>query len=246
MMTPLFEKSDRGFYRAGSPDDKLCIGVAGREINRIDYGSELQTLRKMEKGLLEGITGISPEKIIFLDQVHGERILRLDNYPQKDILTQGEADGIVTGLSGVCLVIRTADCVPVFAWDPVNRIMGAAHSGWKGTMLKISSKMVELMSREYGSEKENISIYILPSIGPDSYEVQNDVAGHFAGFTRPVSQRIYLNLWKHIETSLVETGIRKENIFNSGICTVINNSEFFSHRKGDVGRNLNFGFMEPI
>jgi polyphenol oxidase len=244
-MTSLFKKSQQGAFRIRSSPQGVDIGVAGRETNRTDYGIELPVLRKREKELLNKITGISAEKQIFLDQVHGDRVIRLDNYPENDLVTYDQADGVVTGLSGICLVIRTADCVPVFAYDPVNRIIGASHSGWKGTMLNISSRMVELMCSEYGSERGNISIYILPSIGPSSYEVKNDVADHFKGFTDFVTQKIYLNLWKHIETSLVETGMRKENIFNSRVCTVIDNKDFFSHRKGDRGRNLNFGYMRP-
>ncbi len=245
-MTSQFKKSQLGDFRISSSHRGITLGVAGREINRIDYEHKLQVLRKDEKELLKNITGISSKKQVFLDQVHGDRVLRVDNYPDKDSVTYGKADGIITGLPGLSLVIRTADCVPVFAYDPVNRIMGASHSGWKGTMLKITSRMVEMMCGEYGSERGNISIFILPSIGPDSYEVKNDVADNFSGFTNLVSQKIYLNLWKHIETSLLETGIREENIFNSGKCTVINNREFFSHRKGDRGRNLNFGYMIPF
>jgi YfiH family protein len=243
-MTSLFEKNQQGDYSINSSHQAITVGVAGRGISSIDYENELQVLRRGEKELLKNITGISMEKQIFLDQVHGDRVLRLDNYPEKDFVTYDQADGIVTGLSGLCLVIRTADCVPVFAFDPENHVMGASHSGWKGTMLKISSKMVELMCDEYGSKRENISIFILPSIGPNSYEVKNDVADHFNGFTKLITQKIFLNLWKHIEISLLETGIKKENIFNPGICTVISNSEFFSHRKGDKGRNLNYGYIQ--
>ncbi len=82
--------------------------------------------------------------------------------------------------------------------------------------------------------------YILPSIGPESYEVNQDVARFFPRQTIKRGDSLYVDLWSGIESSLEAAGIPSENIFNSEICKRKNTEEFFSHRFGDTGRNLNF------
>jgi len=179
-----------------------------------------------------------------LDQVHGSMLIHVVSNPSDDLPAIGEADGLITPIKGIALVIRTADCVPVFLYDPAGGILGAVHSGWKGTMLNISGKCVRDMVYLYGCKPENIRAFILPSIGPEAYEVNDDVACHFTEFTINKNGKLYVDLWGAIESSLKEKGIIEENIFNPQICNRTNHSEFFSHRYGDKGRNLNFAFMK--
>lgn len=236
-------KSDCGIFETVHDIPGLSIGIIGKMCNRIDYGRDREPVRSDERILLSGTTGLQGKNIIFLNQVHGDDILSVEAYPERDLVTAGDADGIVTNLPGLCLVIRTADCVPVFACDPVNRIIGAAHSGWKGTKLAISAKLVREMKKKFNSSPADIRIFILPSIGPESYTVNDDVARFFSGYVNIRKNTIYLSLWDHIEDSLTAEGISRENIFNHRICNHIRNGDFFSHRKGDIGRNLNFGYF---
>jgi len=99
--------------------------------------------------------------------------------------------------------------------------------------------MVEL----YGSDPGRLYSFILPSIGPESYEVNSDVADYFPEHTLKIDGRLYVDLWASIEDSCRRWSLRPENIFNTGICNRKNTDEFFSHRFGDRGRNLNFAFV---
>ena len=179
-----------------------------------------------------------------LDQVHGDIILHMNEYPAQLKASEGEADGMITALPGLCLVIRTADCVPVFLYDPVKKVLGAVHSGWKGTMFNITGKCIGMMGDLYGSDPGNLFAFILPSIGSESYEVNSDVADHFPGDTIEINGRLHVDLWSSIEKSCINSGLRPGKIFNTKICNRKNTDDFFSHRYGDSGRNLNFIFMK--
>jgi len=229
------------FYFAGS--DKIKIGVAAKEVNNTDYTKNGTQLRKQEKSLLHKITGIRKKNIIMLNQVHGDDIVIIDRPPSRDLPFIAKADGMITDKSGLCLVIRTADCVPVIVHDPVRGILGAIHSGWRGCRLSISKKMILMMERHYGCKPGDFRIFILPAIGPDSYNVNTDVAAFFPEHITPKNYKLYLNLWGNIKSELLETGIPGEHIYTAGLCTLIGNDKLFSYRGGDSGRNLNFSYL---
>jgi len=237
-------KYDKGHYRVDSGFNSFYAGVAGKKINLIDYNGTYSEIRTAEKQILCDITGIDSRNIVMLDQVHGSMIIHVLKNPSSDLLSAGEADGFITAIKGIALVIRTADCVPLFLYDPEKSVLGAVHSGWKGASFNITAKCVKEMVFLYGSDPANIRAFILPSIGPESYEVSEDVACHFPENTISVNGKLHVDLWGAVENSLKKEGVRAENIFNPRICNRISHEDFFSHRYGDAGRNLNFAFMK--
>jgi polyphenol oxidase len=241
-MNPLVLHDD-GVYRVQGDIPGLVIGVAGRRANATVYGVNPASSRSDEKSLLSRITGVATQNILALDQLHGDTILVVKEPPAEECLIYGEADGLLTELPGICLVIRTADCVPVFVYDRKLGVLGAVHSGWRGTRLGIAGKLVKKMKCLHGSLPGDLSAFILPSIGPASYTVGRDVADLFPGDIREKDGAIYLDLWRGVERSLAGEGVDRENIRNARTCTLAGRDEFFSHRGGDAGRNLNFALM---
>lgn len=160
-----------------------------------------------------------------------------------------DVDGLVTNVPGLCLVTSYADCVPLFFVDPVRKVIGLSHSGWRGTVGKIGRKTVELMGRQYGSRPEDILAAVGPSICMDCYEVSEDVAEQFReNFDRQWWQELFyqkpdgkyqLNLWKANERIFLEAGIRREHIAVTNVCTRCNSRILYSHRAmGDRRGNL--------
>lgn len=236
-------KNDDGVYRLQTPFPSLSIGVIAKSANTVDYALKSEAIRSREKELIRGITGIETKNIVGLNQLHGDDIFMLHEAPARDTLIYGEADGFLTRLACTCLIIRTADCVPVFAYDPHTGALGAVHSGWRGTRLSIARKLVREMKNRLGSDYRDVHLYILPSIGPESYTVGRDVADLFPEDITEKNGMLYLNLWQNIERSLREEGVPAGNIFRTDVCTLASNDDFFSHRGGDTGRNLNFGYI---
>jgi YfiH family protein len=143
----------------------------------------------------------------------------------------------------VPLITFYADCVPVFILDPVNKAIGLAHSGWKGTTLKIASKTIRRMTELYGTEPEKCLVGIGPSIEMNCFEIKEDAARLFKEnfenwelFMRKRDEEHYVaDLWKAVSLTLKEIGVQEQNITVSGLCTCCNKDLFFSHRR-DKGR----------
>ncbi len=240
MAMKLEYKIDQEIFMFDVPSP-LILGTAGKTFNNINYLNDLDLARNKEIVLLSDFLKINKNKIITLNQVHGDLIISLDSINNKSF---PDADGIITEAEKCCLVIRTADCVPVFAFDRKNNILGAVHSGWKGCRLNISGSLIRKMKSEYRSKESDLHVYILPSIGPESYTVKMDIGLYFKDDIIVNNNKIYLDLWKNIYISLMREGIPENNIYFSGICTFKNNTDFFSYRYGDSGRNLNFAFID--
>lgn len=216
--------------------------IAGR--NAIDFKQD-EPLREREKSLLSGLSGIGPESIHFLRQVHGDTILPVPTNPNTgNRSAAGEGDALITSRPGEVLVIRTADCIPVMIFDPEIPILAMVHSGWRSTRLNITGKVLDLMKNRFGSDPAVLQAAILPGIGPDSYEVREDVAKYFPDHIRPSGDAFLLDLPGAIADQVLEQGIPKNHLFNSGRCTLKENVDFFSHRKGDRGRNLNYAWFD--
>ena len=164
-------------------------------------------------------------------------------------------DALVTDLSGVAIGVRTADCIPVLLYDPVHRAIGAAHSGWRGTVNMISKKTVLEMCRLFGSHPGDIRAVIGPGIGYDSFQVGEEVALTFKESGFPID-RIWsfrgarkegtmegghhLDLKECVRYSLMECGVAEGNISVSDIDTYTDERFYSARREGiSCGRNIN-------
>ena len=215
-------------------------------------GDDAEAVMKNHQ-LFANALGYDERRLVFSDQVHktcirtvteedcGKGIVR-----PSDLL---EVDGLVTEGKNVPLITFYADCVPLFFADPVRKVVGMAHSGWRGTVARIGEEMVKKMEREFGCQKENIYAVVGPSICQDCYEVSADVAAIFQKefsnrvdeILKPGKQDKYqLDLWKTNEGILLEAGLKKENVEVCGICTCCNHDVLFSHRYTN-GKRGNLG-----
>jgi len=220
----------------------LQAGIIGKGANSVEYSGGGIEVRFKEKMLIYKATGILPEHIVMLDQVHGKDIIEILKRPETNEPFVAQADGFITSVHGVCLVIRTADCVPVFLYDADNGVVLALHSGWRGCAQNITAEGIKLLFHK-GTKPASLFVLVLPSIGPQSYEIGQDVASQFNGYVITKEGKQYLNMWQHIKDTALQLSIPEQNIYISNMCTYQNNTEFFSYRKGDNGRNLNFVYL---
>lgn len=165
-------------------------------------------------------------------------------------------DGLITDVSDILLTSFYADCVPIYFFDPIKNVIGLAHAGWKGTMLKIGEKMITKMLTVYNSNINDIRVAIGPSIGLCCYEVDNNVVEPLLSTIGLLPKEIlkdngngYYNLdIKKVNALIIEkAGIQLNNIEVSSLCTSCNIDLFYSHRKekGKTGRMASWiGFRE--
>lgn len=157
-------------------------------------------------------------------------------------------DALITDEPGLTLVVMAADCVPVLFYDPVHRAIGAAHSGWKGTVGHIVVEVVEAMKRTYGTKAIDLRVSLGPSIRQCCYEVddvvRNPVVEAFGTrYVRPrfgVQGKFLLSLQSCIRSDLVDAGVPEGAVDDCGVCTSCQKHVLFSHRaeSGRTGRQL--------
>lgn len=148
-----------------------------------------------------------------------------------------DVDGLITNVPGLPIVIFYADCVPILLFDPVKKVIGTVHAGWRGTVNNIAGKAVNKMTEAFGTAPENIIASIGPSIGPCCFETGQEVRNEFV--SAELSDCIIdknIDLQKANKTFLQKAGVKKITI--SGLCTKCRCNEFFSHRGcgPDTGR----------
>lgn len=240
------ELTQAAFGRGGgvseAPYDTLNISYAVQD----DPGRVKINRERMARAV-----GWNPSCIVSAHQVHGRDVVAVgrEMVGQPDI--RG-TDALVTNESGVLLLLKFADCVPVVLWDPVKRVVGLAHAGWRGTMAGTPAAALEMMADRYGTRPSDVLAGIGPSIGPCCYQVGPEVVSaaseRFAGAAvlHPDGTGAFrLDLWAANMETLMRVGLAEENIAVAGICTRCRSDLFFSHRAagGLAGR---FGFVAGI
>jgi YfiH family protein len=182
---------------------------------------------------------------VFSRQVHGAgvRVVTADDRGSGAFVLDEsvpEADALVTADPSVVLAILAADCVPIVLYDPVAHVLGCVHSGWRGTVARVSEAALAAMS-SLGATQENVVAGVGPAISPERYQVGADVADAVerdlgaaaAEVIRPDGTgKWLLDLWAANRIVLREAGLADEHINVAAIPTgAAGNNLFFSDRE---------------
>lgn len=189
--------------------------------------------------------------LLSLRQVHGDRVVFFNGNPRgMEEIWQAEGDALLTCTPGVALGVFTADCLPIFLYDPIQGAIGIVHAGWRGTAGGLAGKAVEKMGEIFQSKSSNILAALGPGIGPCCYEVDGPVKNAFlsGGFSWDLISRPWregkwlLDLYRANLSLLGRRGIPEKNIQVLKICTSCHGNAFYSYRNADKtgGRQLNF------
>jgi polyphenol oxidase len=214
----------------------------GKEFTLSFSSTPDKELIRKHRGELSSAMGIANDKLYFPSQVHETRIVRITCGIAKEELMG--TDALITNERGLCVAVMSADCVPILLFDKKNKAIAAVHSGWRGTVAMIVQKTLSRMSDEFGTKGENIIAGIGPSVSQDSYEVGEEVVDAVKkSFDKSSSllipqknNKAKLDLWNANKIQLLEFGVPESAIETSELCTVKNNRDFFSARRGDSGR----------
>lgn len=127
------------------------------------------TLRGEEGERILEEAGFEREAFVSAEQIHSDEVAVVT---AKDCGKRiARADALVTKEPEVTLVIRTADCAPIFLYDPARKAIGLVHSGKKGTEQDVLTRTVDAMKENFGTEAKNLIAVVGPCIRPPDYEV---------------------------------------------------------------------------
>ncbi|UCD58015.1 MAG: peptidoglycan editing factor PgeF [Candidatus Hydrogenedentota bacterium] len=210
--------------------------------------------------------GLNPNWFTAGKQVHGDHVCRVTARERgRGAVSYEDAmpatDALITNTAGIPIGVFTADCVPIFLYDPGQVAVGIAHAGWRSTALSVACKAVRKMCEEFGSNPGDMWAAFGPSIGPCCYEVARDVYDAFntgteslfleeaertkrsgesrrgalspdlSLFRKTGEGKWHLDLWLANRRQLVDCGLGEERIIVTGVCSACNSDEYFSARK---------------
>lgn len=183
--------------------------------------------------------GVSRDQFVFTEQVHGNQVFVATKPVPQD--RAEKADAVITRTPGLVLIIKTADCVPIFFYDFKTRAVGVAHGGWKGIAADVVGETINAMAKEFGTDPKHILISVGPSICAEHYDVsqaEDDRVRRFetrfgqdSGIIRRQNGKIAFDLPAACKEACLRKGVQPGHIELSGICTYEDPKLWASYRR---------------
>ena len=182
--------------------------------------------------------------LITLNQKHTNQVVHFkDKISVKNKLT---ADAIVCEVKNIGISILTADCAPILFYDPKQKIIGCAHSGWKGALSGIIKNTVKKFN-ELNSNNEDLIVVIGPCISQKNYEVKEDFFNKFIlqnnnnkiFFEKNDKKKFFFDLRGFINKEILSLGIK--NIENIEMDTFSQKEFFYSYRRSQLNKEKDYG-----
>jgi polyphenol oxidase len=193
--------------------------------------------------------GVEPSRFLTAFQIHSPTVVVAEAPWSPE--ARPRADAIVTRMRELAIGVTTADCGPILLADPVARVIGAAHAGWRGALTGVVEATIEAMVR-LGAERGQIRAALGPLIRQHNYEVGPDLIAKFSA-DDPASGRFFaparrdghaqFDLGGYVASRLRRAGIRY--VEDLELCTYEDPARFFSYRRAthhaeaDYGRHVN-------
>ncbi|MDR0217491.1 MAG: polyphenol oxidase [Enterobacteriaceae bacterium] len=206
------------------PYDSLNLGS--------HVGDDLASVERNRELLMEYAQ--LPQAPVWLEQVHGTRVISLDGQSVED----NQADAVYTNKRGQVCAVMTADCLPVLFCSIHGDEVAAAHAGWRG----LCAGVLENTVAQFNVKPDMIRAWLGPAIGPEKFEVGSEVMESFVAtdpnlaqaFT-PYGAKFLANIYLLARLKLQSVGINE--VFGGTTCTVSEKRHFFSYRRdGTTGR----------
>lgn len=230
------------FTRKGGASSGIFAGL-----NCGPGSSDLSGAVQINRARVAEALGLPPTALVSLHQVHSADVVHVPDTPIAPV----KADGMVTATPGVGLAILTADCQPVLFADPVARVIGAAHAGWRGAQGGVLEATVDAMVA-LGAKRANIAATIGPTISQKAYEVGPEFFETFTDddpttqrfFAQGQSDRMLFDLPAYGLHRLRAAGVGQAQWTRH--CTYSDPERFFSYRRTAHAGEADYGRLISV
>ena len=257
----LLEYSDiiKHAYAIGlEPNFRTARAKNATPLTNEEYEKAVNDYRKLADSI-----GIDYINIAKPNQAHTKNIKVVEkkvngNEPDFNLKEYEQIDGLVTDKKNIALATTNADCILLLFFDPTKRVIANVHSGWRGTLQRISVETINKMKSQYGCNPEDIICCICPSIRKCHFKVHKDVQEPFYNEFKDLKEideiivpvdgedRWSIDTVKINEIILEQAGLKKENIIDCGICSVCNSDLIHSFRVEKETYGLETALIELI
>ena len=247
-------------YSIGTDVNFRTARVNKQQLPENEFNKAIQDYKNLCNAI-----NVDYKNIVKTNQEHTDNIAIANkkinqDFPDINLEEYSKTDGIVTNRPNLVLSTTNADCILLLFFDPVTKTIANTHSGWKGTLQRISVKTVEKMINEFNSKPEDIICCICPSIRKCHFEVDRDVKEMFENEFKDLNINKNIDIMEkqkdkekwNIDTVLInriileKTGLKAENIIDSGLCSVCNKELIHSFRVEKEGYGLNTAIISLI
>ena len=247
-------------YTLGINNDFRTLTPDKKELPKERYERNINTYKKFFKELNDDYTKIIKPAQDHTDEIKVVKNKKYNDRAEFETSHYFKTDGLIANKKDIILETTNADCILLLFYDPVKEVIANTHSGWKGTIQRISVKTVEKMKKEFGCNPEDIICCICPSIRKCHFEVDRDVKEMFENEYKDlkndqlcdiIQEKIPNEKW-NIDTVLInkiilqKAGLKQDNIVDSGICSVCHSDLIHSFRVEKQGYGLNAAFIEKF
>jgi len=225
---------------------RFAPGRAGLGWNLANHVGDEPDAVQVNRRTLADATGVS--RIQWLEQVHGAECVAAT---PASLSRVPRADAAWTAEPGLGVAVLTADCVPVVLTDRAGTVVGVAHGGWRGLVSGVLESLVAALP----AAGHELLAWIGPAIGPDAFEVGDDVIDAVAALDQgtlllgrcalphPVPGKHYVDLFAL--TSMLLERMDVEDVYGERLCTY-HDARFYSFRReGDTGRMVTLAWLRP-
>ncbi len=201
------------------PYDSLNMGL--------NCGDNKETVLR-NRELFFSTLAIDPKQVAYPAQVHSGHVAIAD---KPGIYKQ--TDALICNIPGLFITIQTADCFPVFLFDPVQKTWAIIHSGWRGTNKGISVSTIEMMKKQFDCNPETVIAAIGPGVQTNQYQVDEKTAANFdpAYLIDDGPGHYLLDIQGCIYKQLLDAGLLIKNIERDKSCTFLQKDTFYSYRR---------------
>jgi len=184
------------------------------------------------------------DSLITLNQKHTNQVIHFKN--ETSVENKLTADAIVSEVKNVGIGILTADCAPILFYDPKKKIIGCAHSGWKGALNGIIKNTVKKFN-ELNSNNNDLIAVIGPCIDKKNYIVKEDFFNKFISqennnnifFEKIDNEKFLFDLRAFINKEILKSGIK--NVENLEMDTFSQKEFFYSYRRSQLNKEKDYG-----
>ncbi len=180
------------------------------------------------RALYFDVLGIPSNRLVYPEQIHSDHVAAVD----REGIVPG-CDALITQTGNLFLTIQTADCFPVFLFDPEVRAVGIVHSGWRGTAKNIVGKTIAMMAKEYKAKPGRIWAAIGPGVQQACYQVDEKTASHFSHsvLMPDGAGHFKLDVQGAIVRQLEDAGLSEKQIERDKTCTHCATDLYYSYRR---------------
>lgn|GEM_PF-504657 len=187
-------------------------------------------LTAYQQAYLKRHTQLSVKKVFNIKQIHGRRVILATSLKYRNQKRIPLADAVIARDVHVPIAVRTADCLPIFVYDPRQHAIAVIHAGWRSTQKRIAAATLSLMKKRFGTRVQDVRVALGPALRSCCYEVGKEFIHYFPQDVVRRQGKLFFDLVAANKRQLTTLGVKPSHLRDSRACTVCQRG-FASYRK---------------